>query len=115
MWTWGTSGQFLLWASAHCPRGLGSQVRAAMLPSYQQVPPCSREPCGRDTSSSVPVGVLGDFHFQAVRIYTQEELLHGYGVYGVTLQPAGGTCAGQRGGGRSSVRLPGTPPCRMPT
>lgn len=42
---------------------------------------------------SVLVGVLGDFHFQALRICTQEKkLLHSYYVYEVTVQPAGGTC-----------------------
>lgn len=41
---------------------------------------------------SVLVGVLGDFHFQALRMYTQQETaLHGYYVYEVTVQPAGGT------------------------
>lgn len=42
---------------------------------------------------SILVGVLGDFHFQALRIYTQEKkLLHGYYMYEVTVQPAGGMC-----------------------
>lgn len=40
---------------------------------------------------SVLVGVVGDFHFQALRIYSQEKaLLHGYYMYEVTAQPAGG-------------------------
>lgn len=40
---------------------------------------------------SILVGLLGDFHFQAVRIFAQEKkLLHGYYVYEVTVQPAGG-------------------------
>lgn len=43
---------------------------------------------------SILVGVLGDFHFQALRIYTQEKkLLCGYYVYEVMVQPAGGTCS----------------------
>lgn len=43
---------------------------------------------------SVLIGVLGDFHFQALRICTQEQkLLHGYYMYEVTVQPAGGTCS----------------------
>jgi hypothetical protein len=43
---------------------------------------------------SILVGVVGDFHFQAVRIYAQEKkLLHGYCVYEVTVQPAGGMCS----------------------
>lgn len=43
---------------------------------------------------SVLVGVLGDFHFQALRISTQEKkLLHGYYMYEVTVQPAGGMCS----------------------
>lgn len=43
---------------------------------------------------SILVGVVGDFHFQALRIYTQEEqLLHGYYMYEVTVQPAGGMCS----------------------
>lgn len=46
---------------------------------------------------SILVGVLGDFHFQAVRIYPQEELLHGCCMFGVTLRPAGGMCGGQHG------------------
>ncbi|XP_034496020.1 dnaJ homolog subfamily B member 6 isoform X3 [Ailuropoda melanoleuca] len=46
---------------------------------------------GRDPFSFDFFGVLGDFHFQALRIYTQEKkLLHGYYVYEVTVQPAGG-------------------------
>ncbi|XP_058516641.1 dnaJ homolog subfamily B member 6 isoform X4 [Ochotona princeps] len=46
---------------------------------------------GRDPFSFDFFGVLGDFHFQAVRICTQEKkLLHGYYVYEVTVQPAGG-------------------------
>ncbi|MBZ3869343.1 DnaJ-like protein subfamily B member 6 [Sciurus carolinensis] len=46
---------------------------------------------GRDPFSFDFFGVLGDFHFQAVRIYTQEKkLLHGYYVYEVTVQPPGG-------------------------
>ncbi|XP_036212133.1 dnaJ homolog subfamily B member 6 isoform X6 [Myotis myotis] len=52
---------------------------------------------GRDPFSFDFFGVLGDFHFQAVRIYTQEELLHGCCMFGVTLRPAGGTCGGQHG------------------
>lgn len=41
---------------------------------------------------SVLVGVLGDFHFQALRMYTQEKTaLHGYYMYEVAVQPAGGT------------------------
>lgn len=40
---------------------------------------------------SILVGVVGDFHFQALRVYTQEKkLLHGYYMYEVTVQPAGG-------------------------
>uniref|UniRef100_A0A8C6AG18 DnaJ homolog subfamily B member 6 n=1 Tax=Marmota marmota marmota TaxID=9994 RepID=A0A8C6AG18_MARMA len=46
---------------------------------------------GRDPFSFDFFGVLGDFHFQAVRIYTQEKKLHhGYYVYEVTVQPPGG-------------------------
>ncbi|XP_048196501.1 dnaJ homolog subfamily B member 6 isoform X4 [Perognathus longimembris pacificus] len=46
---------------------------------------------GRDPFSFDFFGVLGDFHFQAVRIYSQEKkLLHGYYLYEVTVQPAGG-------------------------
>ncbi|XP_014301106.1 dnaJ homolog subfamily B member 6 isoform X8 [Myotis lucifugus] len=45
---------------------------------------------GRDPFSFDFFGVLGDFHFQAVRIYPQEELLHGCCMFGVTLRPAGG-------------------------
>ncbi|XP_069933317.1 dnaJ homolog subfamily B member 6 isoform X6 [Oryctolagus cuniculus] len=46
---------------------------------------------GRDPFSFDFFGVLGDFHFQAVRICTQEKkLLHGYYMYEVTVQPAGG-------------------------
>ncbi|XP_012380647.1 dnaJ homolog subfamily B member 6 isoform X3 [Dasypus novemcinctus] len=46
---------------------------------------------GRDPFSFDFFGVLGDFHFQALRIYTQEKkLLHGYYMYEVTVQPAGG-------------------------
>lgn len=42
-------------------------------------------------SSSI-LGVLGAFHFQALRIYTQEEkLAHGYCVSEFTVQCAGGT------------------------
>ncbi|XP_059567301.1 dnaJ homolog subfamily B member 6 isoform X2 [Myotis daubentonii] len=60
---------------------------------------------GRDPFSFDFFGVLGDFHFQAVRIYTQEELLHGCCMFGVTLRPAGedpfddffGTRRGPRG------------------
>ncbi|XP_064431727.1 dnaJ homolog subfamily B member 6 isoform X8 [Mirounga angustirostris] len=45
---------------------------------------------GRDPFSFDFFGVVGDFHFQALRIYTQEEkLLHGYYMYEVTVQPAG--------------------------
>lgn len=45
---------------------------------------------------SILVGVLGDFHFQAVRICTQEKkLLHGYYMYEVTVQPAGGMFSGR--------------------
>lgn len=54
---------------------------------------------------SVLVGVLGDFHFQALRIYTREKkLLHGYYMYEVTMQPAGGTFrAGLSGRGAEGV------------
>lgn len=54
---------------------------------------------------SVLVGVLGDFHFQALRIYTREKkLLHGYYMYEVTVQPAGGTFrAGLSGRGAEGV------------
>uniref|UniRef100_A0A4W2EUI4 DnaJ heat shock protein family (Hsp40) member B6 n=1 Tax=Bos indicus x Bos taurus TaxID=30522 RepID=A0A4W2EUI4_BOBOX len=46
---------------------------------------------GRDPFSFDFFGVLGDFHFQALRIYTREKkLLHGYYMYEVTVQPAGG-------------------------
>ncbi|XP_044621587.2 dnaJ homolog subfamily B member 6 isoform X4 [Equus asinus] len=45
---------------------------------------------GRDPFSFEFFGVVGDFHFQALRVYTQEKLLHGYYMYGVTVQPAGG-------------------------
>ncbi|KAF0886837.1 DNJB3 protein, partial [Crocuta crocuta] len=46
---------------------------------------------GRDPFSFDFFGVLGDFHFQALRICTQEKrLLHGYYTYEVTVQPAGG-------------------------
>ncbi|XP_031236137.1 dnaJ homolog subfamily B member 6 isoform X4 [Mastomys coucha] len=46
---------------------------------------------GRDPFSFDFFGLLGDFHFQAVRIFAQEKkLLHGYYVYEVTVQPAGG-------------------------
>uniref|UniRef100_A0A250YE03 DnaJ homolog subfamily B member 6 n=1 Tax=Castor canadensis TaxID=51338 RepID=A0A250YE03_CASCN len=46
---------------------------------------------GRDPFSFDFFGLVGDFHFQAVRIYAQEKkLLHGYCVYEVTVQPAGG-------------------------
>nr|XP_020744385.1 dnaJ homolog subfamily B member 6 isoform X1 [Odocoileus virginianus texanus]XP_020744386.1 dnaJ homolog subfamily B member 6 isoform X1 [Odocoileus virginianus texanus]XP_020744387.1 dnaJ homolog subfamily B member 6 isoform X1 [Odocoileus virginianus texanus] len=46
---------------------------------------------GRDPFSFDFFGVLGDFHFQALRICTREEkLLHGYYMYEVTVQPAGG-------------------------
>ncbi|XP_032160162.1 dnaJ homolog subfamily B member 6 isoform X3 [Mustela erminea] len=46
---------------------------------------------GRDPFSFDFFGVLGDFHFQALRICTQEKkLLHGYYMYEVTVQPAGG-------------------------
>ncbi|XP_041607709.1 dnaJ homolog subfamily B member 6 isoform X2 [Vulpes lagopus] len=46
---------------------------------------------GRDPFSFDFFGVLGDFHFQALRISTQEKkLLHGYYMYEVTVQPAGG-------------------------
>uniref|UniRef100_A0A8P0PLM7 DnaJ heat shock protein family (Hsp40) member B6 n=1 Tax=Canis lupus familiaris TaxID=9615 RepID=A0A8P0PLM7_CANLF len=45
---------------------------------------------GRDPFSFDFFGVLGDFHFQALRISTQEKkLLHGYYMYEVTVQPAG--------------------------
>nr|XP_048296118.1 dnaJ homolog subfamily B member 6 isoform X1 [Myodes glareolus]XP_048296119.1 dnaJ homolog subfamily B member 6 isoform X1 [Myodes glareolus] len=45
---------------------------------------------GRDPFSFDFFGLLGDFHFQAVRIFAQEKkLLHGYYVYEVTVQPAG--------------------------
>ncbi|KAM9592634.1 dnaJ homolog subfamily B member 6 isoform 3-T3 [Trichechus inunguis] len=45
---------------------------------------------GRDPFSFDFFGVLGDFHFQALRIYTQErKLLHGCYMYEVTVQPAG--------------------------
>ncbi|XP_058429623.1 dnaJ homolog subfamily B member 6 isoform X2 [Marmota monax] len=45
---------------------------------------------GRDPFSFDFFGVLGDFHFQAVRIYIQEKKLHhGYYVYEVTVQPPG--------------------------
>lgn len=48
---------------------------------------------------SILVGLLGDFHFQAVRIYAQEKkLLHGYYVYEVTVQPTGGTCSAEQSG-----------------
>lgn len=54
---------------------------------------------------SILVGVLGDFHFQALRIYTREKkLLHGYYMYEVTVQPAGGTFrAGPSGRGAEGV------------
>lgn len=54
---------------------------------------------------SVLVGVLGDFHFQALRIYTREQkLLHGYYMYEVTVQRAGGTFrAGPSGRGAERV------------
>ncbi|XP_044909020.1 dnaJ homolog subfamily B member 6 isoform X6 [Felis catus] len=46
---------------------------------------------GRDPFSFDFFGVLGDFHFQALRICTQEQkLLHGCYMYEVTVQPAGG-------------------------
>ncbi|XP_023364033.1 uncharacterized protein LOC100960132 [Otolemur garnettii] len=46
---------------------------------------------GRDPFRFDFFGVLGDFHFQALRIYTQEKkLLHGYYTYEVTVQPACG-------------------------
>uniref|UniRef100_G3U069 J domain-containing protein n=1 Tax=Loxodonta africana TaxID=9785 RepID=G3U069_LOXAF len=46
---------------------------------------------GRDPFSFDFFGVLGDYHFQALRIYTQEKnLLHGCSMYEVTVQPAGG-------------------------
>lgn len=56
---------------------------------------------------SVLVGVLGDFHFQALRIYTREQkLLHGYYMYEVTVQRAGGTFrAGPSGRGAEVCRL----------
>lgn len=42
---------------------------------------------------SVLVGVLGDFHFQALRTYAQEKTArHGCCVCGVAVRPAGGTC-----------------------
>ncbi|ELK19049.1 DnaJ like protein subfamily B member 6 [Pteropus alecto] len=45
---------------------------------------------GRDPFSFDFFGVLGDFHFQALRMYTQEKTaLHGYYMYEVTVQPAG--------------------------
>ncbi|XP_044909018.1 dnaJ homolog subfamily B member 6 isoform X4 [Felis catus] len=45
---------------------------------------------GRDPFSFDFFGVLGDFHFQALRICTQEQkLLHGCYMYEVTVQPAG--------------------------
>ncbi|XP_037372407.1 dnaJ homolog subfamily B member 6 isoform X2 [Talpa occidentalis] len=45
---------------------------------------------GRDPFSFDFFGVLGDFRFQALRIYTQErQLLHGYYLYEVTVEPAG--------------------------
>uniref|UniRef100_A0A8C2QYJ4 DnaJ heat shock protein family (Hsp40) member B6 n=1 Tax=Capra hircus TaxID=9925 RepID=A0A8C2QYJ4_CAPHI len=45
---------------------------------------------GRDPFSFDFFGVLGDFHFQALRIYTREQkLLHGYYMYEVTAQRAG--------------------------
>ncbi|XP_014643080.1 PREDICTED: dnaJ homolog subfamily B member 6 isoform X2 [Ceratotherium simum simum] len=46
---------------------------------------------GRDPFSFDFFGVLGDFHFQALRIYTQEKkILHGYYMCEVMVQPAGG-------------------------
>ncbi|XP_039692913.1 uncharacterized protein LOC120582014 isoform X1 [Pteropus medius] len=46
---------------------------------------------GRDPFSFDFFGVLGDFHFQALRMYTQEKTaLHGYYMYEVAVQPAGG-------------------------
>uniref|UniRef100_A0A8C5KZA1 DnaJ heat shock protein family (Hsp40) member B6 n=1 Tax=Jaculus jaculus TaxID=51337 RepID=A0A8C5KZA1_JACJA len=46
---------------------------------------------GRDPFSFDFLGLLGEFHFQAVKIHAQEKkLLHGYYVYEVTVQPAGG-------------------------
>ncbi|TKC41141.1 hypothetical protein EI555_004844, partial [Monodon monoceros] len=43
---------------------------------------------GRDPFSFDFFGVLGDFHFQALRVYTQEEnLRHGYCMYEVTVRP----------------------------
>ncbi|KAG8506115.1 DnaJ subfamily B member 6, partial [Galemys pyrenaicus] len=45
---------------------------------------------GRDPFSFDFFGVLGDFHFQALGVYTRERrLLHGYYLYEVTVQPAG--------------------------
>nr|XP_031311685.1 dnaJ homolog subfamily B member 6 isoform X6 [Camelus dromedarius] len=47
---------------------------------------------GRDPFSFDFFGVLGAFHFQALRIYTQEEkLAHGYCVSEFTVQCAGGS------------------------
>lgn len=55
---------------------------------------------------SILVGVLGDFHFQALRIYTREEkLLHGYYMYEVTVQPAGGTFSAGLSGRRAEGAL----------
>ena len=55
---------------------------------------------------SILVGVLGDFHFQALRIYPREEkLLHGYYVYEGTVQPAGGTFPAGLSGRRAQGTL----------
>lgn len=55
---------------------------------------------------SILVGVLGDFHFQALRIYTREEkLLHGYYMYEVTVRPAGGTSSAGLSGCRAEGAL----------
>lgn len=68
--------------------------------------PISRGPCGSDTSPIILVGVLGDFHFQALRIYTREEkLLHGYYMYEGTVQPAGGTFPAGLSGRRAQGTL----------
>lgn len=89
---WGTSPSASAWDSES--RTLYAQF------------PISLVPVAVILLQSILVGVLGDFHFQALRIYPREEkLLHGYYVYEGTVQPAGGTFPAGLSGRRAQGTL----------